>query len=477
VAIPRGRGAAPPGTYRGAIHLAARAGRPLAARVEVSVHVWDFDLPARPSFRTGFGFNGGSQASAFYNLEAQAMFAKHKVSLARYGTTTTMGVDDWPREDAGPTASRLAAAWGVPNALQVGPYHGPTGDACVTSWSRSDYLTAEAAEAWIARHRPPTEGVLLYARNGDEIVSGLAEGGRLPHPYSSQRRRGDGSPGCAATCGWCTYAYLREAAREIHRTRSPPVAMLSVVDPNPHLLGEDAAGGSGRPPVDVFVVAPGSGFDNPSAIDAVTRSATPSALWTYQIRVPDTYSPKWLLDYSPVSYRMGFVAHAMGVSGAATAEIADGSDLGCDAGAACPGGRSRPPDNPWRDGVHKNVCGGRVAPDCEMNGDSQWLYPGVQVGLGRWGVVPHLRLKFFRDGIQDYELVRLLKDLGGGRAYETGPCARAFPALTCRELVARLGGRGRDWSTWSSDAHLLQRARRAIGDRIAEGALRPAGGR
>src|SRR6266511_4721828 len=148
-----------------------------------------------------------------------------------------------------------------------------------------------------------------------------------------------------------------------------------------------------------------------------------------------------------------FIAQALGVSGAATAELADGSDPGCDAGAACPGRRARPSENPWRDGVHENVCGGRAGPSCSVNGDSQWLYTGAQVGLGRFGVVPHLRLEFLRDGIQDYELVRILRSLARGRRHASVGCAAAFPAQTCAEVVKAVGGS--DWSSYSTDAHLL----------------------
>jgi hypothetical protein len=106
-----------------------------------------------------------------------------------------------------------------------------------------------------------------------------------------------------------------------------------------------------------------------------------------------------------------------------------------------------------------------------MNGDSQWLYTGAQVGLGRWSVVPHLRLKMFRDGIQDYELVRLVKELSGGRRWRGASCGAAFPRQSCEEVVRAVGGR--DWSSYSTDSHLLQRARKALGDVIAEAPDRP----
>jgi hypothetical protein len=472
VRVPRGRKATPAGTYGGTVTLVATAGAPMRTTIRLEVRVWDFDVPAAPSFKTGFGFNGGSQPSAFYNVEAQEMFAKHKVSLARYGSTTIPGVDDWPRADYGATAARLRRTWGVPNALQVGTFYGVTGSTCKATWSSSDYLTTEAAERWVARHRLPTSGVLLYVRNSDEIVSGIAEPGYRAFPYSSQRRRSDGGPGCAMTCSWCTYAYLREAARAIHAARKPAMKMLSVVDPNPHLVRDTAdLGGNGRPALDVFVAAPSFGWENPSSVASVTRNAVPSEIWTYNIWVPDRYSPKWQLDYSPVSYRIGFISQALGVSGAAISELADGSDPGCDDGRACPRDRSRPSQNPWRDGLYKNVCGGSAGPNCSTNGDSQWLYTGAQVGLGRWSVVPHLRLKFFRDGIQDYELVHILKTLGRGERYRTGSCGPGFSGRSCADVVSEVGGR--DWSSYSTDTHLLQRARKAIGDAIADHPGRP----
>lgn len=474
IRVPRGPSSTPGGRYSGTIRLQATAGpAKRTATILVSLNVWDFEIPSRPTFKTGFGFNGGSQPSAFYNVEAQEMFARHKVSLTRYGSTTVMGVDDWPRDDYGPTVARLRRAWGVPNALQVGSYYGVSGSTCVTSWSPSDYLTTAAAEAWVASHRLPTSDVFLYARNSDEINSGLAEPGYFAFPYSSQRRRADGGPGCEKTCNGCTYAYLREAARQIHATTDPPIRMLSVVDPNPYLIRDTAdLRGNGRPALDVFVAAPGYGWENPTSVASVTRNFTRSEMWTYNVWVADTFSPKWQLDYSPVSYRIGFIAQALGVSGAAIAEIADSGDLGCDAGAACPGGRSRAPDNPWLHGAFKNVCGGRTGPNCVTNGDSQWLYPASQVGLGRWSVVPHLRLKLFRDGIQDYELIEILKTVSGDDGYTRGSCTAAFPGKTCREIVAAVGGA--DWSTYSTDTSLLQRARKAIGDKIAADAHRPA---
>jgi hypothetical protein len=67
--------------------------------------------------------------------------------------------------------------------------------------------------------------------------------------------------------------------------------------------------------------------------------------------------------------------------------------------------------------------------------------------------------------------VQVLRRLEGGRAFRSGPCSPAFPRQSCAELVSRVGGS--DWSDYSTDTGLLQRARKAIGDRIATSPERP----
>ena len=73
--------------------------------------MWDFELPSEPSFRTAFGMKG-AHPSALYNLEAQEMFAKRRVSLIRYGSTTTMGVNDWPARGLRPDRDGAEAELG-----------------------------------------------------------------------------------------------------------------------------------------------------------------------------------------------------------------------------------------------------------------------------------------------------------------------------------------------------------------------------
>ena len=80
------------------------------------------------------------------------------------------------------------------------------------------------------------------------------------------------------------------------------------------------------------------------------------------------------------------------------------------------------------------------------------VYPGEAAGLR--GVAPSMRLKWLRDGVEDYEYVELLKHRGRGDW-----------ALDQVRSVAR------DWKHWSRSTAELEEVRLALGqelDRIGE---------
>jgi hypothetical protein len=60
-----------------------------------------------------------------------------------------------------------------------------------------------------------------------------------------------------------------------------------------------------------------------------------------------------------------------------------------------------------------------------------------------------MRLKYGRDGIEDYEYVQLLKD-----------CGQAAFALAEAEKV------GRDWTHWTRNENLLESVREQLGNQI-----------
>jgi hypothetical protein len=75
------------------------------------------------------------------------------------------------------------------------------------------------------------------------------------------------------------------------------------------------------------------------------------------------------------------------------------------------------------------------------------VYPGQQVGVK--GVVASMRLKWLRDGVEDYEYIQILKNLG-----------KEDVALQIARSV------GPDWTHWTRDAGAIESARQQLGQAI-----------
>lgn len=85
----------------------------------------------------------------------------------------------------------------------------------------------------------------------------------------------------------------------------------------------------------------------------------------------------------------------------------------------------------------------------KYNGEGSLFYPGIEAGFD--GPVASIRLKNVREGMEDYEYMQLLSDLGD----------RAF----VDEVVQSVG---RSWADWEKDPAKLYAARARLAERIAE---------
>ena len=81
------------------------------------------------------------------------------------------------------------------------------------------------------------------------------------------------------------------------------------------------------------------------------------------------------------------------------------------------------------------------------------VYPGQPAGIS--AAAPSMRLKWIRDGVEDYEYVELLKQAGYGD--------------WALKIARRVGG---DWSHWTRDPEMLEAARLELGQKLD--ALSPA---
>jgi len=213
---------------------------------------------------------------------------------------------------------------------------------------------------------------------------------------------------------------LQSWARSIHQTRA---RMLVTVPPTASLLDD----GAGRSAVDIWVMLPKQW--NPADRAFQTARARGDEIWAYTALVQDPYSPKWAIDFAPINYRMlmGFLAQSLGLQGILYWNV---NQYGAD---------------PWSNPMYV-CCGGH-----SYAGEGLLIYPGARVGVD--GPVASMRLKWIREGVDDYDYVQLLREAGRGD----------FALQISRSV-------GADWRHWSRDPAVLERARVRLGEELSRAA-------
>jgi len=212
---------------------------------------------------------------------------------------------------------------------------------------------------------------------------------------------------------------IKQWARNMHRAG---IRNLVVMSPTPELF--DDGSGTGRSAVDIWVVLPMM-YDN--ALEYVTAARKKGdEIWSYNTLVQDRYSPKWLIDYDPINLRVqaGFISQCLNLTGLFYWGI------------------DRWTSDPWKNVNNRGMFGEGNYP-----GEGVLVYPGQPAGVS--GVVPSIRLKQLRDGIEDYEYVEILKKLGRGQW-----------AVEMARSVAP------DWANWRKDPGGVEMVRQRLGEEI-----------
>lgn len=194
---------------------------------------------------------------------------------------------------------------------------------------------------------------------------------------------------------------------------------LVTMAPTPALFSDGT--GSGRSAVDIWATETDE-FATSSTYVAQAL-AKGDQVWSYTDLVQDAYTPKWEIDFLPINFRIipGWINPVLGLTGILYWNVVDwSSDPYTDVYA---------PDNPG------------------YPGEGQLVYPGAPAGLQ--GLAPSMRLKWLRDGVQDYEYFQILKALGQS----------AF-ALQVAQSV------GPDWTNWTRNPATLEAAKIKLGQAI-----------
>jgi len=209
---------------------------------------------------------------------------------------------------------------------------------------------------------------------------------------------------------------IQSWAQNIHNAGA-----LSLITLAPNVSLFDDGLGAGHSDVDIWVVLPDE-WDSSSA--AISQAmAKGDRVWSYNALVQDPYSPKWEIDFDLINYRIqpGMISQSLGLTGLLYWRVDNWSAL------------------PWSQVNNEGVFDANNYP-----GEGMLTYPGDAVQYP--GIVPSMRLKQIRDGINDYEYIAMLKRSG----------LSSF-AMSIATSV------GADWHHWTQNHLRLQQAHDALG--------------
>jgi hypothetical protein len=204
----------------------------------------------------------------------------------------------------------------------------------------------------------------------------------------------------------------------------PHIVTYPVDTPAPGLLGtapnyQDSAG-------DQWSILPKHYDQSRTQIDLLRSKG--AEMWSYNPLNQEGYSPKYTIDYAPVNSRImqGFINQSIGFVGSKFWRI--------DYWTA----------DPWNSKTRYDQETGSRSP-----GEGDMTYRGLEAGLPADQIIAGMRLKWFREGVEDYEYVQILKNMG-----------QTEFAMDTVHTVAT------DFRTWSQDEDALYTARRMLGERI-----------
>ena len=238
--VPRGADQSPPGVYAGMVTVTSDQGR---GTVPVSLTVWAFELPSRPSLKSCFGIN-------------------------------SRRMDDFAQQDL-LISHKLMPAYLSPG--QVARHGGRVSMTGLPWFSNNGSLLDRSAQAGKTMDPPPRAAAVA------------AKVAAFPRDLELYQYVADEIDGYTAI-----FPTVRAWARVFHAARA---RTLVTIPPTEALLHENEDG-TGRPAVDIWVLLPAQFRPGDRAYQAALASG--GEFWSYNTLVQDDYSPKWEIDYLPV---------------------------------------------------------------------------------------------------------------------------------------------------------------------------------
>lgn len=381
------------GIYNGVISITMK-GRPVAS-IPLTLEVWDFSLPHVSSVRSDFG--GFERAAEFHHVSPGT--PEYLQLVSRYGDSL-IGHRLMPHLP-GSTAPSVAPD----GTVDVRRIHS----------AMKHYMDHVGINSWripLGPHNPfpdtlgkDREGTIRYLHSLYTYMEGHGWGNRtfiypVDEPHTPEQ-----------------YQQVREFAALAHEANRD-IKLLLTDTPIPERLASNGLFGA----VNIWVVLFAS-FDE-AAI--AKRLAAGEEVWSYTALVQGNKPvPHWQLDFSLLNYRIPlWINWRYGLTGLLYWTTTYWKETG----------------DPWVN---------PLSYEHRYNGEGILFYPGTAVGYG--GPVPSIRLKAIRDGMEDYEYLKLLADYGD----------KAFADAAARRIA-------RSWSEWEQDHHQILRVREELAARIVQ---------
>jgi hypothetical protein len=362
------------GTYTGTVAISSDQG---TSSVTVRLHIWNFELPKIPSYKSSL------QASQTGNRNDR---------LARELLR-----------------NRQSPAWSISSSYLESQYVDQYGLNSANMFKGTGWNKSNCVNDTTPPMSEPSSSVFhtAYAAHDPRlvIINFLAD-----EVYPDHR--------CTTT-----YPAINKWANDMHTAAANSKAFVSISpqsDPGDSIQVSSLYGH-----VDIWAALPSRYQAYPA--DNRARIAAGDQVWLYNVLVQDTYSPKQNLNWGSLDWRLalGYISANLGLSGWQQWSI------------DCWG------SSPWTNGA-PGGCSNSSVP-----GDGFSVYPGGPVGIT--GYAPSMRIKWSRDGINDYEYVHMLKGLGQSSW-----------------VTAQINPIAHDFANWTRDYNQVEAVRIALGNKIEQ---------
>jgi hypothetical protein len=388
-----------PGIYSGTVRISTD-GNP-EALVPVELTVWDFVLPDTPTMQTAFGSPVQAMQS-YYKERAKERKETEPIDWAAIQEQCSKLMSE-NRINAAPSSDAFLPTFDRKAGYQIPVDRIESLRRFVDQYHVNAVQVPNPAEVF---KDPQKDRDKLHAwlKAIDVAAQGLNRPDVILYAYLSDEPN-----------TWEAYQYIRKWGKAIREANSV-VKVLVTEQTKP----DNAMWGNLYGAVDIWCAL----FPLFDPISAVKRQEQGEIIWAYTALCQEQRTPWWHIDHPMLNYRVpAWIAWRYAVRGLLYwAGMCHWTEV----------------DDPWSDArtyIHPKTRLGKA-----YNGEGTLVYPARAVGYD--GIVPSLRLKALRNGIQDYEYLSILERLG---LAEEG-----------RKIALTLAN---SWFQWNEDPAAYEKAR------------------